>query len=63
MYTDEVNRDVGRILVSDKTFDASIVSEKPLLEMSDSGILPTAKKNRSRRIEARSVGFAHDNVG
>ncbi|EFH22403.1 hypothetical protein NEIPOLOT_01807 [Neisseria polysaccharea ATCC 43768] len=30
-------------MYSTKTFDASIVSEKPLLEMSDSKIRPTAK--------------------
>ena len=44
-----------------KIFDTSIVSEIPLLEMSDSRIRPTAK-NRSRRIETRSVGFAHEST-
>ncbi|WP_455934386.1 hypothetical protein [Neisseria sp.] len=45
MHINGENRDVGRILVSDKkTFDASIVSEMTLLEMSDSRIQPAAEK-------------------
>ena len=44
-----------------KTFDASVVSEKPLLEMSDLRIRPMGKK-RSRRIETRSVGKAHATI-